>query len=425
MRSKMISRSASKPIAILSLALSLVACTGLSSGGADARLPAQEDLVLWDRASLERSLAAIEAGSPRALRARDAVLREAARSMELEVRPVTSGKTAAKYIAPTGDKRDYVSLSPYWWPNPDTADGFPYVRRDGEINPDRPKYDADKLRDLGFAVTNLALGYLVSGDERFAKRATEHLQAWFLDEETRMHPHFTFGQFRPGHTKRSHGGIIEALRIRWLPDATGLLLASPHWTRDKHERVQQWFSELLDWMRTSELGKKESKSQNNHGTWYASQAVRFATYSKRENVAREMIAPIFERIAKQIESDGSQAHEMKRTRSLGYHDFNIRALLDIARLAQNFDIDVLRYETPDGRGIRRALEFCLPRMTDLSKWPGKQIVPPRRHNQFQMYRIASRLFGDERYEAEARKLQPKADEHAWMDIALPPLRFDD
>ena len=42
-----------------------------------------------------------------------------------------------EFTPPSGDRHDYVSLAPYWWPNPNTHNGLPYVRRDGEINPER------------------------------------------------------------------------------------------------------------------------------------------------------------------------------------------------------------------------------------------------------------------------------------------------
>src|SRR5205085_645545 len=30
---------------------------------------------------------------------------------------------------PSGDKHDYMSQAPYWWPNPDTPNHLPYIRR--------------------------------------------------------------------------------------------------------------------------------------------------------------------------------------------------------------------------------------------------------------------------------------------------------
>ena len=32
------------------------------------------------------------------------------------------------------DAHDYVSYAPYFWPNPDTKDGLPFVRHDGKRN---------------------------------------------------------------------------------------------------------------------------------------------------------------------------------------------------------------------------------------------------------------------------------------------------
>ena len=30
---------------------------------------------------------------------------------------------------PSGDKHDYMSLAPYWWPDPAKPNGLPYIRR--------------------------------------------------------------------------------------------------------------------------------------------------------------------------------------------------------------------------------------------------------------------------------------------------------
>ncbi len=36
----------------------------------------------------------------------------------------------------SGNPHDYDSLSRYDWPNPDTPDGLPWIKRDGVTNPD-------------------------------------------------------------------------------------------------------------------------------------------------------------------------------------------------------------------------------------------------------------------------------------------------
>ena len=45
---------------------------------------------------------------------------------------------------PSGDKHDYMSVGPYWWPDPAKKDGLPYIRKDGERNPDRNDNRTDR-----------------------------------------------------------------------------------------------------------------------------------------------------------------------------------------------------------------------------------------------------------------------------------------
>ena len=146
--------------------------------------------------------------------AREGLLAEAETAMGTPVRPVTYGKDAGKPIAPSGDPRDYVSLSPYWWPNPDVPSGEPYVRRDGEVNPERFDYDTPKLGDFGQAVRLLAFAYAMTGDEKYAERALEHVRAWFVTPETRMNPSMRFAQFIPGVSLGRRVGIIDTNRLR-------------------------------------------------------------------------------------------------------------------------------------------------------------------------------------------------------------------
>ena len=87
---------------------------------------------------------------------------------------------------PSGDKHDYMSIAPYWWPNPNRSNGLPYVRRDGEINPERDQTsDRKRLDNMVQAVKTLSLGYFFTGREEYAAQATKLLRAWFLDPAPR------------------------------------------------------------------------------------------------------------------------------------------------------------------------------------------------------------------------------------------------
>ena len=47
--------------------------------------------------------------------------------------------TTKSATPPSGDKHDYISQAPYFWADPGKKDGLPYIRRDGERNPEIKK----------------------------------------------------------------------------------------------------------------------------------------------------------------------------------------------------------------------------------------------------------------------------------------------
>lgn len=361
----------------------------------------------------------LDTGDPALAAALETLLAEAEKAMEVPIRPVTEGKDKPSRVAPTGDRRDYVSLSPYWWPNPETEDGLPYVRRDGRVNPERHEYDTPKLGDMSKAVRTLGFAYHVTGDERYAARAARHLRVWFIDPETRMNPNLRFAQFVPGVSDGRHVGIIDTNRLRWVPDAILMISPSEAWSSADMAGARRWFSEFVDWMLTSELGREERAAKNNHGTWFASQAALYALFAGRDEVAREMVNSAFERVDAQIEPDGSQPHELTRTRALDYCEFNVRGLLDLGEYGRRLDIDLLGYETEDGRSIRAALAFLIPYFTGAEAWPYEQISPPKTHMYYQTLRRAARLYDDPAYERAIGAMPEVTGDIVWVELILP------
>ena len=44
-----------------------------------------------------------------------------------------------QFATPCGNKHEYMSLASYYWPDPSKPDGLPYIRKDGQRNPDNDK----------------------------------------------------------------------------------------------------------------------------------------------------------------------------------------------------------------------------------------------------------------------------------------------
>ncbi|HEX8041149.1 MAG TPA: alginate lyase family protein, partial [Chryseosolibacter sp.] len=250
----------------------------------------------------------------------------------LDVAPYTITKKTS--LPPSGDKHDYESQGPYWWPDPKSKDGLPYIRRDGERNPEIEKLtDHRYLSEMTRAVKILSLAFYLTGDERYGTKAAAFLRTWFIDPSTRMNPNLNFGQRIPGRTDGRDIGIIETRDIGEVTDAVGLLQGAKDWSASDQAGMEAWTRAYLDWLLHSENGKGEVKQHNNHGTWYDVQVTALALFTWQDDIARQaLLRARDERLAKHIEPDGRQPAELARTRSWSYSVMNLQSFFTLATL---------------------------------------------------------------------------------------------
>jgi hypothetical protein len=330
---------------------------------------------------------------------------------------VTSSSVVSKETTPpSGDKHDYMSQAPYFWPDPKSPNGLPYIRRDGERNPEINKItDHRSLDQLESSVETLALAFYFKGDEAYAAKATQLLRAFFLDPATRMNPNLQYAQFIPGVNTGRGIGLIETRGLTQVVDSIGLLQGSKALTPADQRGLQDWFGKFLQWMLESKNGREENAAKNNHGTYYDVQATTFALFLGKKDLARQIVETAKQkRIALQIEPDGRQLLELARTRAWGYSNGNLDGLMWLARLAENVDVDLWNYQTKDGRSVRRALEYLYPFAVADQKWTYQQLGDFDGKSLFPLIRRAGAHYKDERFkgeEARIPKLAPTDREH--------------
>lgn len=356
----------------------------------------------------KQKLADTKTADPLQLAALAKLERDAQKALKVGVQPIIA-KTA---VPPSGDKHDYMTQAPYFWKNPATKDGLPYIRKDGERNPEIKNFPDHELLDkMEDSVNCLGLAYYFTGKEEYAAKASEVLRMWFVDPKTKMNPNLEYAQAVPGQNNGRGIGLIETRGLIDVVDSIGLLAGSKAWTNTDQKDLQAWFTQFLKWMTESKNGKDESNSQNNHGSYYDAQIASYSIFVGKPELAKTVLeAAKQKRIAKQIEPDGRQPLELARTKSWSYSTMNLEGLVELADLGDSVGLDLWGYRSTDGRSIRRAFDFLYPFAVGEKKWTYQQIEEFQPERLFSLMRRASAKYTDDNFKKMMTNV-PKAREN--------------
>jgi hypothetical protein len=162
--------------------------------------------------------------------------------------------------------------------------------------------------------------------------------------------------------------------------------------------IRAWFTEYVRWMTTHPYGVEERDAKNNHGTCWVMQVAAFASVTGDEaqkEMCRVRLKTVL--LPTQMAADGSFPLEIARTKPYGYSLFNLDAMTTICQIldrpvkADAVPHDRLwTFQLPDGRGMRKALDFMVPFIEDKTRWPHPRDV--QYHDEWPM-RHSSLLFG--------------------------------
>lgn len=301
---------------------------------------------------------------------RPSVLAAAAWAMQQE--PVTV--TATRSERSQGGKHDFYSEGDYWWPNPRFPDS-PYIQRDGITNPDNFTAHRQAMIRFSRVVGALASAWKITGEEKWVRQAVRHCKAWFVDTATLMHPNLLYAQAIKGRATGRGIGIIDTIHFMEVVQALLVMEGAPGMDQHALALIRRWFEQYLQWLTTHPYGKDEMNAANNHGTCWAMQVAAFARFTGNKelmNFCSERYKTIL--LPKQMAEDGSFPLELKRTKPYGYSIFNLDAMTMLCQILSTPQDDLWNYKTPDGKSIRKGIEFLHPYVADKSRWTYPQDV---------------------------------------------------
>ena len=277
-----------------------------------------------------------------------------------------------KFSSPrsAGGIHDFYSEGDYWWQNPEDPDG-PYIRKDGQSNPNNFVEHRKAMRNLNQWVSALVAAYQITKDEKYAAHALKHLDAFFLNENTLMNPSLLYAQAIKGKVTGRGIGIIDTIHLIEIAKAIEKLAALGYLKGEQLTGLKNWFNEYAEWLNTHPFGLAEKDHGNNHSTWWAAQVAAFAHLAEREDlmkIAREQFKKL---LAEQMAADGSFPDELSRTKPYNYTLFNLEGYAVLCQIASTEKENLWNFKSQNGR-FEKALNFMVPYMKDKSKW----IKPP-------------------------------------------------
>jgi len=299
----------------------------------------------------------------------DEVLQRAEKAVTED--PVTITSFVA--LRSSGGINDFFSEGDYWWPDPENPEG-PYIRRDGQTNPDNFVAHRHAMIRFSRLVGDLTSAWLLTGDSVYVDQIHKHVKAWFIDPETRMNPNLLYAQAIHGIVTGRGIGIIDTIHLIEVVQALMRLEEKGQLPEDIGRDTRQWFNDYLEWLTTHPYGQEEMKAKNNHGSCWVMQVAQFARYTDNSELlgfCKDRFKSIL--IPDQMAEDGSFPLELARTKPYGYSLFNLDAMATICHILSTPEDNLWEYTFKD-RCMRKAMAWHFPYIQNKAKWPYKPDV---------------------------------------------------
>lgn len=262
---------------------------------------------------------------------------------------------------------------------PVSAEAAPNVPRnrffselDSGESPKTPLFrsQARALRDLSAAVANLCAAFLLTGDERYAQRAVEHVRASLLTPATRLEPSFDHAGCAPGTTTGTPAGIVDLVPLAELSRALVFLIDSPSFPPTEQAGLQGWFNSAYVWLNTNRTAGIARDKPDHRGSAWLLLAAAFARYT-RDELAVSACRQLFRKptLRHQIRPDGVFPQEVATADPFRNTLFNFDLLTGACQLLHSPLDPLWSYELIDGVGLRVVAAYLYPLIERPGRWP--------------------------------------------------------
>ena len=293
-------------------------------------------------------------------------------NLALMQKPITI--TAERCERSAGGLHDFYSEGDYWWQNPDDPNG-PYIQRDGQSNPQNFTAHRKAMIQFSQIIGSLASAYLITKNEKYVKQAFKHLNAWFINENTRMDPSLLYAQAIKGKATGRGIGIIDMIQMIEVAQGIRVMEKAKVVNSKDLTKIKQWFTDYLTWVTTHQYGIDEREAKNNHGTCWVMQVAIFAKLTDNQELI-EYCKNRFKNVLlpNQLKADGSFPLELARTKPYGYALFNLDAMTTTCHILSDSKENLWDYTLSEGQNLRKAIEFMYPFIADKNTWAFKKDV---------------------------------------------------
>lgn len=279
-------------------------------------------------------------------------------------------KTAYDKLMSTNSDEKYGSMG--WAMNLPkksvTQDGGGHIYKTCNNPPCTPRGDYEAATKVGKAVRNLGLAYALTGENRYADKAIQLINAWCIDPDTYMEP-------RQGNF---NSRIELSITMPGMFYGADLIWNYSGWNIDNKNKFVDWVRKLAkdseSWIQNDCYNNypcNDSGWCQNQEAWRLLFRTSASVILDDTNMRDDAASKWKKYVDCQISSKGCMKGEIHRATSLNYSVYSINALMQTAEIGRHHGIDLYGYETSDGRGLEKALDFHAKYVSDPSapsKW---------------------------------------------------------